>query len=116
MPSPAVPAIWHWVIVDIPASADAIEQGAGTNDGAVLPAGRKRIRIDYGQTGWDGPCPPKGKPAHRYNFTPYTLGVTPYTLGVDKLDLPADATVSHVGFLIILRSIGKATLSTTYGR
>jgi hypothetical protein len=101
--------IWHWVIVDIPAFADAIEQGAGTNDGAVLPAGSKRIRIDYEQTGWDGPCPPKCKPAHRYNFTPYTLGV-------DKLDLPPDATVSHVGFVINLRSIGKATLSTTYGR
>ena len=109
MPSPAVPASGHWVIVDIPAFADAIEQGAGTNDGAVLPAGRKRIRIDYEQTGWDGPCPPKCKPAHRYNFTPHTLGV-------DKLDLPTDATVSHVGFLINLRSIGKATLSTTYGR
>ena len=101
--------IWHWVIIDIPASASAIAQGAGTNDGTTLPAGSRQIRNDYEQTGWGGPCPPKGKPPHRYNFTLYALGI-------EKLDVPPDATASHAGFLINLRSIGKATLSGTYGR
>jgi Raf kinase inhibitor-like YbhB/YbcL family protein len=101
--------IWHWVIIDIPASASAIAQGAGTNDGATLPAGSRQIRNDYEQTGWGGPCPPKGKPAHRYNFTLYALGI-------DKLPVPLDATASHAGFLINLRPLGQATLSGTYGR
>jgi Raf kinase inhibitor-like YbhB/YbcL family protein len=101
--------IWHWVIIDIPASANGIPQGAGTNEGAMLPAGSRQIRNDYEQTGWGGPCPPKGKPPHRYNFTLYALGV-------EKLAVPADATASHAGFLINLRPLGQATLSSTYGR
>jgi Raf kinase inhibitor-like YbhB/YbcL family protein len=101
--------IWHWVIIDIPASARAIAQGAGTDDGLALPAGSRQIRNDYERSGWGGPCPPRGAPPHRYNFTLYALGV-------EKLDVPPDATASHAGFLINLRSIGKATLSGTYGR
>jgi len=31
--------VWHWVIINIPATARSIEEGAGTGDGAKLPAG-----------------------------------------------------------------------------
>ena len=105
--------IWHWVVINIPASVNSLAAGASTADGAKLPPGTRQIANDYfGMTGnpaWGGPCPPKGKPAHRYNFTLYALGV-------EKLDVPPDATASHAGFLINLRSIGKATLGGTYGR
>jgi Raf kinase inhibitor-like YbhB/YbcL family protein len=101
--------IWHWVLVNIPATVNEIAQGAGTNDGASLPAGSKQVRNDYEMTGWGGPCPPKGAKPHRYNFTLYALGV-------EKLEFPAEATASHVGFLINRNAIGKAQVTATYGR
>jgi Raf kinase inhibitor-like YbhB/YbcL family protein len=105
--------IWHWVIVNIPVTARSLDQGAGTPDGAKLPAGSRQITNDYAgfgvSPGWGGPCPPKGQKPHAYNFTLYALGV-------EKLDLPPNATASHAGFLINRAAIGKATLTGTYGR
>lgn len=105
--------IWHWVIVNIPASARSIEQGAGTADGARLPAGSRQINNDYAgfgvSPGWGGPCPPKGHKPHAYTFTLYAMGV-------EKIDLPPNATASHAGFVINLTAIGKAVLTGNYGR
>ena len=105
--------IWHWVVVNIPASARAIEQGAGTGDGAALPPGSRQINNDYAgfinSPGWGGPCPPKGGKAHNYNFTLYALKV-------EKLNLPPNATGSHAGFVINLNALDKATMTITYGR
>lgn len=105
--------IWHWVVINIPADARAIEQGAGTADGARLPPGSREVNNDYlgmtGHPGYGGPCPPKGARAHTYNFTLYALGV-------DKIDLPPNATGSQAGFFINRFAIGKATLSGPYGR
>jgi Raf kinase inhibitor-like YbhB/YbcL family protein len=106
--------IWHWVIVNIPASARAIEQGAGTADGARLPPGSKQIVNDYagfsgGSPGWGGPCPPKGAKAHTYVFTLYALGV-------ERVDLPPAATASHHGFVVNRAPLGKAVLTATFGR
>ena len=65
--------IWHWVVVNIPPTATEIEQGAGTADGAKLPAGSRQISNDYaglaGSPGWGGPCPPKSHKAHRTGMT-----------------------------------------------
>jgi len=105
--------IWHWVVINIPASVDSLAAGASTPDGAKLPAGSRQIANDYfGMTGnpaWGGPCPPKGKSAHSYNFTVYALKV-------DKLDPPPAATASQVGFFINLNALAKAQLSVKYGR
>ena len=105
--------IWHWVVVNIPASARAIEQGAGTADGAALPTGSRQINNDYAgfinSPGWGGPCPPKGGKAHNYNFTLYALKV-------ENLNLPPNATGSHAGFVINLNALDKATMTITYGR
>jgi Raf kinase inhibitor-like YbhB/YbcL family protein len=105
--------IWHWVVVDIPATARALEAGAGTADGARLPAGSRQIANDYigmtGSPGWGGPCPPKGKPAHSYNFTLYALKV-------DKLELPPAASASQAGFFVNLNALDKARLSISFAR
>jgi Raf kinase inhibitor-like YbhB/YbcL family protein len=106
--------IWHWVVVNIPATARAIVQGAGTADGAKLPAGSKQIGNDYagmngGTPAWGGPCPPKGAKAHDYKFTLYALNI-------DKLELSPAATASQYGFMINQAAIGKAVLVGTYGR
>src|SRR5476649_1472564 len=105
--------IWHWVVVNIPATARSIEQGAGTADGAKLPPGSRQITNDYAgfinSPGWGGPCPPKGMSPHRYNFTLYALSV-------ETLKLPPNATSSHAGFVVNLNALAKTTLTATYGR
>ena len=105
--------IWHWVIINIPATARAIVQGAGTADGSKLPEGSRQITNDYlgfiNSAGWGGPCPPKGHKPHSYNFTLYPLKV-------EKLNLPPNATGSHAGFVVNLNSLDKVKLTITYGR
>jgi Raf kinase inhibitor-like YbhB/YbcL family protein len=105
--------IWHWVVINIPASAHSIEQGAGTGDGAKLPPGSRQINNDYlgflNSPGWGGPCPPKGSKPHSYNFTLYAVKV-------EKLDLPANASGSQAGFVINRNALDKAKLTITYGR
>jgi len=105
--------IWHWVVINIPATTQSLPVGASTADGAKMPAGSRQVANDYmGMTGspaWGGPCPPKGQKAHSYNFTVYALKV-------DKLDLPSAATASQAGFFVNLNAIGKAQLSISFGR
>ncbi len=100
---------WHWLVIDIPASARSLEQGAGTPDGALLPKGSVQIRSDYGFAHWGGPCPPVGDPPHRYVFTVYALGV-------EKIEAPEGATASLVGFLVNQNVLAKASLTGLYGR
>jgi Raf kinase inhibitor-like YbhB/YbcL family protein len=100
---------WHWLVINIPAGATELKKGAGAADGAGLPQGALQIATDFGAPGWGGPCPPAGDKPHRYNFTLHALKV-------EKLDVPADARASLVGFMVNANSIGKATLTGTYGR
>jgi Raf kinase inhibitor-like YbhB/YbcL family protein len=100
---------WHWLVVDIPASARGVPQGAGTPDGSRLPAGARQIRTDYGFAAWGGPCPPVGDPPHRYVFTVYALGV-------ERIEAPDGATASLVGFLVNQNVLAKASLTGLYGR
>ena len=105
--------IWHWVVINIPATTQSLPAGASTADGAKMPTGSRQVANDYmGMTGspaWGGPCPPKGQKAHSYNFTVYALKV-------EKLELPPAATASQAGFFINLNAIDKAQLSISYGR
>ena len=104
--------IWHWVVINIPATTQSLPAGASTADGAKMPAGSRQVANDYigitGSPAWGGPCPPKGQKAHSYNFTLYALKI-------DKLDLPPAATASQAGFFVNLNAIGKAQLSISYG-
>jgi Raf kinase inhibitor-like YbhB/YbcL family protein len=100
---------WHWLVVNIPASATELKKDAGKADGSSLPPGAEQIATDFGGPGWGGPCPPAGHKAHRYNFTLHALKV-------ERLDLPKGATASLTGFMVSANSIGKATLTGKYGR
>lgn len=100
---------WHWVVYNLPASANGLAQGAGSADGARLPAGAVQHRTDFGPPGWGGPCPPVGDQPHRYVFTLHALKV-------EKLEIPEGATASLVGFMVNANSIGKASLTARYGR
>jgi hypothetical protein len=96
---------WHWVVVNIPASATQLAAGAS---GKSLPAGSLETRTDFGKPGYGGPCPPPG-PAHRYIFTIYALKV-------DKLDLDAQSSGAMAGFMTNQNALAKATFTASYGR
>ncbi len=100
---------WHWVVINIPASATSLPAGAGAVDSQTLPAGAMQVRSDYGQHAWGGVCPPPGDKPHRYIFTLHALKT-------DKLESPADATAALAGFMIHANEIGKAIFTAKYGR
>ncbi|MDE2093589.1 MAG: YbhB/YbcL family Raf kinase inhibitor-like protein, partial [Burkholderiales bacterium] len=83
--------------------------GAGSADGAGLPAGSVQARTDFGAPGFGGACPPAGDKPHRYVFTVYALKT-------DKLEVPADGTAALVGFMIHANQLGEARFIARYGR
>lgn len=105
--APTGSGFWHWGVINIPAAATGLPEGAGTG-GALLPAGSVQTRNDAGSSSFLGPCPPPG-PAHRYVFTVHALKT-------ERLDLDPQASGALVGFMVHMNSLGKATLTATYGR
>jgi Raf kinase inhibitor-like YbhB/YbcL family protein len=99
---------WHWLMLNIPASATGLAKDAGNADGSKLPAGASHVNTDFGGPGWGGPCPPPGDKPHRYVFTLYALKV-------DRLD-PAGGTASLAGYMVNGNAIAKATLIGKFGR
>lgn len=99
---------WHWLVVNIPASATRLEKDAGRADGSKLPEGAVQVTTDFGSPGWGGPCPPAGDKPHRYIFTLYALKT-------ERLDV-SGASASLAGFMVNANAIGKAVLIGRYGR
>lgn len=73
----------HWVMFNIGAEAEGLEPGVGA--AGQNPAGSELGFTDWGQTGYGGPAPAPGGPAHRYQFTVYALDV-------DRLELEGSTT------------------------
>ena len=71
-PDPANPRMtWvHWVLYNIPATANALPEGVTSKD---LPEGTMEGLNDWKKTGYGGPCPPIGR--HRYFHKLYALDV-----------------------------------------
>jgi Raf kinase inhibitor-like YbhB/YbcL family protein len=68
----------HWVVVNLPATADGIT-------GGHLPLGAAQAKNSGGQAAYLGPCPPSG--THRYRFTIYAEP--------RRLPLPAGAPLAE---------------------
>lgn len=98
---------WHWVVVNLPASAQGLPGSIGK--GESLPEGAREIRTDYGTPGFGGACPPPGDKPHHYHFTVWALKV-------DSLALPDNATAAMAGYFLNANALGKATLTATYKR
>jgi Raf kinase inhibitor-like YbhB/YbcL family protein len=75
----------HWVLFNLPPQTRELEEGVPTT--ATLGNGAKQGKNDFGNLGYGGPAPPKGKP-HRYFFQLYALGVA--------VDLPTGATKAEL--------------------
>ena len=63
----------HWVIYNIHANSRALLPGVPKNK--TLDDGSLQGKNDFGRIGYNGPCPPPGKP-HRYFFNVYALDTT----------------------------------------
>lgn len=98
---------WHWLVINLPAATLDLPAGAGS--GGPLPPGALQTRTDYGSPGFGGACPPAGSPAHRYIFTVWALKT-------DKLELDSNASGALVGFMLNSNVLGKASITTRYGR
>ncbi len=98
---------WHWIVVNIPATANKIETDASAKKS--LPKGAVETINDFGFINFGGACPPKKDKAHRYVFTIYALDV-------DKLSVTPKSDSALVGFMINSHVISKATIVSYYKR
>ncbi len=95
----------HWVLYDLPATATSLPEGVPAK--GELEGGGRQGKNDFGNLGYGGPAPPKGKP-HRYFFKVYALDATPnLPPGATKAQL-LDAMKGHV--------LAEGQLVGKYGR
>lgn len=96
---------WHWTVFDIPASVHHLAAGAGDKGSKDLPQGAKMGRNDFGDSHFDGPCPPPTDAPHAYQYTVYALKVAKLPGKVDE-----HASGAMVGNYIQKNVLGKAVL------
>ena len=107
--APTGSGFWHWVVVNIPASATELKLDAGNPKSGLLPAGALQTRTDFGKAGYGGPCPPPGHGAHRYQFTLFAVKEP-------GLQVAADTSAAIVGFNLHFNTLEKAMLTGKFGR
>jgi hypothetical protein len=105
-PHPVAQNWVHWLVIDIPANASSLEEGAS---GKKMPPGSVELKNSFGQTGYGGPQPPKGTGEHPYVFTLYALSV-------EKLKLPASTTLGAFKKTLEGKVLATATITGKYGQ
>jgi Raf kinase inhibitor-like YbhB/YbcL family protein len=95
----------HWVLFNLPAQARELEEGVPTTE--MLGTAAKQGKNDFGNMGYGGPAPPKGKP-HRYFFKLYALDIA--------LDLPTGATKAELEKAMKGHILAEGRLMGTYKR
>jgi len=105
--APTGSGFWHWTVANIPADVSELATGAGSTDGANLPAGAVQGRTDFGSAGFGGAAPPAGHGPHRYIFTVFAVDV-------DHLDVNPDNSGAVYGFNLHFHTLAKASIMATY--
>ncbi|HUJ95343.1 MAG TPA: YbhB/YbcL family Raf kinase inhibitor-like protein [Terriglobales bacterium] len=95
----------HWVLFDLPANTSSLPENLGRTE--ELPNGARQGRNDFRKTGYNGPCPPPGKP-HRYFFKLYALS--------RKLNLQAGVSKQEVEKAMQGQILGQAEWMGKYQR
>ena len=95
----------HWVIYNIPADSSGLPPGVPKNN--TLDDGSLQGNNDFGRIGYNGPCPPPGKP-HRYFFKVYALDTT--------LSLKSGATKSQLEVAMSGHILAQGEMIGKYGR
>jgi Raf kinase inhibitor-like YbhB/YbcL family protein len=95
----------HWLLYNLPPSIHELPENQPRTP--ELANGALQGKNDFGKTGYNGPCPPPGKP-HRYFFRLYALDT--------KLDLKAGADRGTLAQAIKGHVVGEGELMGTFGR
>jgi len=95
----------HWVIYNIPANSTGLPGAVPKNN--TLDDGSLQGKNDFGRVGYNGPCPPPGKP-HRYFFRVYALDTT--------LSLKSGATKSQLEAAMSGHILAQGEMVGEYGR
>jgi Raf kinase inhibitor-like YbhB/YbcL family protein len=90
---------------NIPASQHELPEGVAAR--ATLPGEIRQGKNDFGNVGYGGPAPPRGK-AHRYFFKVYALD--------SMLDLREGATKAQLEQAMKGHIVGSGRLMGTYAR
>ena len=95
----------HWTMWNLPATLHGLAESVGKE--ARLSDGTEQGKNDFGKTGYNGPCPPAGKP-HRYYFKLFALDAT--------LDLKVGSRKKELETAMKNHILGQAEWMGTYGR
>jgi len=95
----------HWLLFNLPADQRELTEGVPTSE--TLTGGGKQGKNDFGNIGYGGPAPPRGKP-HRYYFRLYALDT--------ELDLPAGVGRDQLVAAMKGHVLAEGQLMGLYGR
>jgi Raf kinase inhibitor-like YbhB/YbcL family protein len=95
----------HWVYYNLPATLRELPEGVD-NTPRPGPGGEQGLN-DFGNIGYNGPCPPPG-PAHHYHLTLYALD--------KQLELPQNCSAQALRRAMQARILGQGELIGTYAR
>ena len=95
----------HWAIWNLPVNLRSLPEGVSKN--ARLPDGSEQGMNDFHKPGYNGPCPPAGKP-HRYFFKLFALDI--------KLSLNSTAGKPELESAMKGHVLAKAEWMETYKR
>jgi Raf kinase inhibitor-like YbhB/YbcL family protein len=99
------PAGWsHWVVVDIPANVTSLSRGFKT-----LPGAARQLQSNFGDSHYDGPCPPAGSGLHRYELTVWALAKTGFSVS-------GETTGTELKAALAAAALDHATLSGSVTR
>jgi Raf kinase inhibitor-like YbhB/YbcL family protein len=90
------PSGWsHWIVVDLPPSTRGLLRGLSS-----LPAHARAIPSNFGDPGYDGPCPPPGSGTHHYEFAIWampdpTTVIAPDARALEVRDALARSALDH---------------------
>ena len=93
----------HWVLFNLPADQNQLDEAVPTDK--ELPGGARQGKNDFGDIGYGGPAPPKGKP-HRYFFQLFALDT--------KLELAPQAKRSEILTALAGHVLAKGQLMGLY--
>jgi Raf kinase inhibitor-like YbhB/YbcL family protein len=96
---------FHWVVYDLPSGASGLPPGIGRT--AQIAGGGTQGVNSFGKVGYNGPCPPHGRP-HHYHFRLYALD--------RMLDLDAGANAAEVEAAMKGHELASTDLVGTFER
>jgi Raf kinase inhibitor-like YbhB/YbcL family protein len=98
----------HWLAWNIPATVTALPEGLQEQPRLTEPEGVLQGRTSRGSTGYYGPKPPVGDPAHHYHFQVFALDTV--------LDVPFGADRDQVLAAMKGHVLAKGTLVGNYAQ